>query len=148
MTGWQAAADSCIGPFSCDTIVLPVSSEDRPARAGPALSIVVLSDGPLARLEAALAPLVPACRAVGVEVVVARAEAGSEVDDLTRNHPDVHFAFAAAGAPEAELRVLGMTTATGDIVRLIDDRQDGVDWTRTLMSWSGVLTPASLGETS
>jgi len=91
-------------------------------------------------LEACLDALLPQCRQVRAEVVVARA---GVLGDLPRAYPTVRFVAASRDATIPELRAAGMAEAEGDIVALTEDhRIPVVGWLTTLAQAGTRVPPA------
>lgn len=87
----------------------------------PLLSVVVASNRDWHLLQGFLARLIEPCLRLRAEVVVARAAVGPEIDTLTKMYPSVAFVEGPVAASIAELRVLGIRAATGDIVVFAED---------------------------
>ena len=87
----------------------------------PTISVVVASCRERHLLEACLEALLPQCHQVGAEVVVARAAAASQVEDLIRAYPGVRFVAVPGDTAIPQLRAAGMAEADGDIVALTED---------------------------
>lgn len=108
----------------------------RPARAPgrPRISLVVASSDPDERLASYLEALLPRCRVLGVEVVVACPGDTSDYPDLVAAFPGVRFIAAPAGSTIAALKAAGMAAAGGDVVGLTDDAESvGADWLHALV---------------
>lgn len=89
----------------------------------PTISVVVASCRERHLLEACLDALLPQCRLGEAEVVVARAAAASQVQELMRAYPTVRFVAAPCDATIPELRTAGLAEAEGDIVALTEDHR-------------------------
>jgi hypothetical protein len=87
----------------------------------PTISVVVASCREVPVLEACLDALLPQCREVEAEVVVARVAAAGQLSALTRAYPTVRFVSVPREATIAELRAAGMAEAEGDVVALTED---------------------------
>ena len=100
---------------------LPPGERVMRLAAEPHHSIVLAAAGPRERLESLLRELVPACRACGAELVVARACSAAEYRELAGTFPSVLFMPAPDGSANSQLRALGLTAADGDVVTIADD---------------------------
>jgi GT2 family glycosyltransferase len=87
----------------------------------PTISVVVASCHELHVLETCLDVLLPQCRQVEAEVVVARVAAADQLQALTRAYPTVRFVSAPHDATMPDLRAAGMAEAEGDVVALTED---------------------------
>lgn len=99
----------------------PPGRESRRFRMGPAVSIVVVSTGDRARLEACLERLRPQCREHAAEVIVVRAAPASEIGELAEAYSWVRIVAGEDDESEADLRVEGMAVTTGDVVGIRTD---------------------------
>ena len=99
------------------------AQHDRGPRRGliPTISVVVASCRDRKLLHACLDSLLGQCDRLNAELVVARANGAQDVDSLARHFPTARFVEAPANASIPELRALGMSAATGDIVALTED---------------------------
>lgn len=89
---------------------------------GPSLSVVVASFRERPLVDACLASLLPQCRALGAETIVARACSDPvEIAEMEAAYPSVRFVRAPADATIPQLRAAGMAAAGGDIVALTED---------------------------
>lgn len=108
--------------------------QQLPADARPAISIVVASNRSRALLNSCLASLRPQCQRHSAEIIVARSGPTTELNELRRTMPDVHFVAAPPTASIPELRGLGMAESTGDIVALTEDHCVADEtWVETLL---------------
>ncbi len=111
---------------------------DGEGRASPSVSVVVASCRERELLETCLSSVLPQCRRVGAEVVVARPEDRDDLATLREAHPDVRFEAAPRGSTVPQLRAMGMAAARGDIVALTEDHcvaEEG--WLRSLVAAHG-----------
>jgi GT2 family glycosyltransferase len=102
---------------------LPPGARGVRHAAAPTISVVVASLGEPEVLEACLDALLPQCRTVDAELVVARRAAAGQLDELAIAYPTVRFVAAPSDATTADLRVAGMAEAEGDIVALTEDHR-------------------------
>lgn len=103
-------------------------------RSVPSVSVVVASCRDRELLETCLSSVLPQCREVGAEVVVARPEDLGDLAALREAHPDVRFEPAPEGSDVPRLRAVGMAASRGDIVALTEDHcvaEEG--WLRSLV---------------
>ncbi|MEP6690218.1 MAG: glycosyltransferase [Gemmatimonadaceae bacterium] len=104
-----------------------------PRVAAPSLSVVVASNRDRSLLEACLASLVDQCRRENAELIVARSGLTPDATALRRAFPSVLFVNAPDDASIPQLRGIGMTEASGDIVALTEDHcLAHPDWLQTL----------------
>jgi hypothetical protein len=94
----------------------------------PTVSVLITSAGDLAKLDAGLGLLEPPCRARGWQLVVVRSGDGSVGWQLKTRYTSVQFLNAPAGTTVADMRVIGMAAADGDIVIFGEDHQVTPDW--------------------
>jgi GT2 family glycosyltransferase len=108
-------------PSRLDSEAVP--SVKRGPRRGtvPTVSVVVASNRDKALLQACLGSLLEQCQRLGAELLVARAGAPAEVSALAKTYPSVRFVTAAVDASIPQLRAMGMTQASGDVVALTED---------------------------
>lgn len=112
---------------------LPPGARGLRLAPAPTISVVVASRHERHVLEACLEALLPQCRELGAEVVVARAGAASEVAELERAYPTVRFVVEPTNATIPELRATGMADADGDIVALTEDHcAVAPDWLKAI----------------
>lgn len=100
----------------------------------PSVSVVVASCRERELLETCLSSVLPQCRRIGAEVVVARPEDIGDLAALRREHPEVRFEAAPEGSDVPRLRAVGMAATRGDIVALTEDHcvpEEG--WLRSLV---------------
>lgn len=105
-----------------------------PRRGVPSVSVVVASCRERELLETCLSSVLPQCRRIGAEVVVARPEDMGDLPALRRAHPEVRFEPAPEGSDVPRLRAVGMAATRGDIVALTEDHcvaEEG--WLRSLV---------------
>jgi hypothetical protein len=122
-----------------------MSTDGRPARIRaprvgrtPTLSIVIASRDDREVLELCLASLLPPCVRSGAEVIVVRAGSATEVAALVRGSAGVRFIHAPHDATVRQLRGIGMSEATGDIVALGDERSGAnLEWISMLLRHAG-----------
>jgi len=103
--------------------LLPPGARGPRLGEAPTISVVVASYRDRHSLDACLDALIPQCRLGEAEVVVARAAAPGQLQELTRAYPTVRFVAAPCDATIPELRAAGMAEAEGDIVALVEDHR-------------------------
>ena len=110
----------------------------------PVVSFVITSNGSLAQLSACLESVVSVVPRA--EVVVSRQGDIGELVELRRIAPAVIYVAASQPASRADLRSLGMSQATGDVVVFVDDDQ-AVDaaWLRDVQGRDRKLPAARFG---
>jgi hypothetical protein len=107
----------------------------------PSRSVVLASRADRALLDAALSSLVPACRELDVEVVVVRPEPATELLALGRQYPAVRFVPADPGMTVPDLRRLGASQTSADIVTLTEEAGAlKENWPETLIRRSCLFT--------
>ncbi|MEP6571603.1 MAG: hypothetical protein ABJD11_02875 [Gemmatimonadota bacterium] len=110
----------------------------------PSRSVVLASLSDHALLDAALTALVPACRELDVEVLVVRPGPATELLALGRQYPAVRFVPADAGMTLAELKRLGATQTSADIVTLTEELAASKEnWSEVLIRRSCLFTNGS-----
>jgi hypothetical protein len=108
---------------------LPPGARGLRLAAAPTHSVILASRQPRAVLEARLADLQAQCRALGVELVVARSTTAAEFAELVAAYPYALFMPAPDGSSMRQLRAIGLTAADGDVVTLLeDDREVPARW--------------------
>ncbi|MGH7616405.1 MAG: glycosyltransferase [Gemmatimonadaceae bacterium] len=126
----RALRGSLTNPTSTDGGGGPISGT------GPPISVVVASNRERSLLEGCLASLRSQCARTGAELIVVRAAVGpaSELAELRRSMPDVHFVEATANATIPELRGAGMSRASGSAVATTEDHcVAGAGWLDALL---------------
>lgn len=100
-----------------------LSPGDRALRlaATPTYSIVLVSAGSRADLEASLAVLEPQCRELNTELVVVRSTNAEEFRSLAGAWPSVLWMPAPDNVSVPQLKAIGITAAEGDIVIFTTD---------------------------
>lgn len=99
----------------------------------PMISVVVASSAASDDLSACLNALAPRCEPVAAQVIVVRACADSEMEQLRAAMPGVRFLSAPPSSTHRELQRIGMMEAAGDIVAFTSDRYVVDD------AWAAVL---------
>jgi protoporphyrinogen oxidase len=87
----------------------------------PSFSLVVAARSGVAELAERLDPLLPGCRELNVEVVVALPTEGASQASTAALPEGVRVVSCPAGCSAAELRVAGIAEAEGDIVVIVED---------------------------
>jgi glycosyltransferase involved in cell wall biosynthesis len=87
----------------------------------PHLSVVVASTDSSFTLEACLRSLQEQSERTRAEVIVARAGAIHDIDDVVHAYPSVRFVECPADMTAPDLRAVGMRESTGDVIVLLDD---------------------------
>jgi glycosyltransferase involved in cell wall biosynthesis len=101
----------------------------------PSVTVVVASHRDADLLAECLGTLVPQCRRLGAELIVARAATAAECEALAARWPDARFVAAPPGTDTPRLRGVGMAAATGDIVALTEDHCVADEhWVEALLS--------------
>lgn len=93
----------------------------RRGKAGPLVSVVVVSNRTLSLLHSTLSALAPQCAALGAELIVARAGDPGDAATIGRAYPLCRVIGCSPRASIPELRGAGMSAANGDIVALTED---------------------------
>ena len=111
------------GPSGRGASDTPQSGRVRAPRRGstPTVSVVIASNRERHLLQACIASLQGQCEQMRAEIVVARAATPPDAHTLAKMYPGISFLDAPADATIPELRALGMSAATGDIVALTED---------------------------
>jgi glycosyltransferase involved in cell wall biosynthesis len=108
---------------SPDRIDTEATSTHRGPRRGtaPTVSVVIASNRDKTLLHACIGSLLGQCQRLNAELLVARAGTTGDVAALAKSYPSVRFIAAPADAPIPQLRAIGMSQASGDVVALTED---------------------------
>jgi len=108
---------------SPDRIDSEVTSTLRGPRRGtaPTVSVVIASNRDKTLLHACIGSLLGQCQRLNAELLVARAGSAGDVTALAKTYPSVRFIAAPPDAPIPQLRAIGMSQASGDVVALTED---------------------------
>ena len=87
---------------------------------GPTISVIIASHQPRAVLDRCLSALVSQCGEVGAEVVVVRGGAMPPAIVARKSSSNVKFVPVAPDASVAEMRTVGASAASGDIILFAD----------------------------
>lgn len=111
------------------------SARPRAPRKGstPTVSVVIVSRGDFAALEACVNRLTAPCRRFEAEILIVAPVPEAEVALLRKRFPDARVVVAPADLGESDLRGLGIMEAGGDIVAFTEDCEPrGEEWLAVL----------------
>lgn len=134
------------------------NSDNGPARpraprkgSTPTFSVVIVSRGDFAALEACMARLNAPCRRFAAEILIVAPLPEHEVAMLRERFPEARVLVAPADRGENDLRAVGIQEAGGDIVAFTEDCDNrGEEWLAVLerrARTQGAYGPTSNGAT-